>query len=180
MKIIVVGSSGRVGSAVCKILKEKNIEVAPIEKNITQENVTGEAVIDFSSPDATEMVCALCERLNAPLIMGTTGQNQNQLELINKLSSKVEVVQSGNFSNGLGAMKKLVEMLCYLCPKWEREIIEIHHSAKKDSPSKTALELAKIVENITGDIILSGRYGKSNSDECAIHSVRCGSIFGEH
>jgi 4-hydroxy-tetrahydrodipicolinate reductase len=64
------------------------------------------------------------------------------------------------------------------------EILERHHRFKKDSPSGTALQLARIVQEAMGQTQLrhgrEGLVGVRPTHEIGIHAIRVGDNVGEH
>ena len=85
-------------------------------------------------------------KLHKKLIIGTTGHNTEQLNLIKEYSKKNAVILCPNFSNGI---QNLVKMIRNLDKVWSyAHILDVHHIHKKDAPSGTAkllkLELEKL------------------------------------
>lgn len=141
-----------------------------------------DGLIDFSYPGNINSVyeCALglYEESNpVPVVIATTGYNEEQLSIIKKIAEFSPVMLSSNYSYGINCMAGLVESAIRMAGDADVEIIEKHHNRKLDVPSGTALMLAKL----TGRPILCGRStpGKRGK-EVAIHSIRGGNIFGEH
>ena len=143
MKIALFGANGRVGKAVEKLAIERAHQVFAIDKhNCTTFDTPCDVAIDFSVAEATINVVDYCKRHLVPLVVGTTGQNQAQLQLIDELSMVVAVVKKANFSKGIDVMTRLCKLATSLCD-WDCAIVETHRKHKLDAPSGTAKELAK-------------------------------------
>ena len=143
-----------------------------------------DVLIDFSHPDALPDICAYIKKRDGKtgVVFGTTGFTEAQLEEIRHLGSLAPVIQSYNYSYGIHALKKL---LGYAMPllgsRADIEIVEKHHNLKADAPSGTALMLADICDPAHEKTWLCGRQGEGKrKSEIGIHSLRGGTIFGEH
>jgi 4-hydroxy-tetrahydrodipicolinate reductase len=145
-----------------------------------------ELVIDFSSGEGTAAIAEACLKKSLPFITGTTGLSKEQQAIVMKLSTKVPVVQAFNFSLGINLLINLLQNAAgVLNENFDGEIIDIHHRNKKDSPSGTALLLAKTLANslgLSGDNVQFGRHGDKleRGPEITLHSLRGGSVIGEH
>lgn len=144
-------------------------------------------VVDFSSGEGTFTITEACQKRSLPLITGTTGLSKKQQEKVMQLSQTVPVVQAFNFSLGINLMINLLEKAAdVLKGTFDGEIIDIHHRNKKDSPSGTALLLARTLTKSLGlpedESIHFGRHGKplERGNEITLHSLRGGSVIGEH
>ncbi|MDI7268141.1 MAG: 4-hydroxy-tetrahydrodipicolinate reductase, partial [Myxococcota bacterium] len=111
----------------------------------------GAVVIDFSTPAALR---ALIEALLAdprPLVSGTTGIGPGEESMLDDLARVAPVIHAPNMSVGVAAVRAAAAMLTRaLGDGFDVEIVEIHHSAKKDAPSGTALALARSVAAAAG------------------------------
>jgi 4-hydroxy-tetrahydrodipicolinate reductase len=147
-----------------------------------------DVVIDFSSPNATEALCAACREAGKPAVVGTTGHSKEQRTSIEELAASVPVVLSPNFSVGVNALfwltRKASEMLG---DDFDLEITEMHHRLKKDAPSGTAKRLAEILCESRGlDYGKNVRHGREGlvgerpGNEIGVHSVRGGDVVGDH
>ncbi len=126
-----------------------------------------DVVVDFSLPQAFRDVVRVCDAFSRPLVTGTTGIDDKQIMLA-PLARKVAVVSSPNMAIGINAVFRLCEVMAKQIGKIsDIEIIETHHRTKKDAPSGTALEMARILGSITGK-------------EPPIHSLRLGEVPGRH
>lgn len=158
----------------------------PVFQNIDDVNIHFDVLIDFSVPDAAMQALELCVREGKPCIIATTGLNEEQREKIRSASQKIPVFFTGNMSLGVNLQMALIRKAAsVLDGSFDMEIVETHHNLKKDAPSGTALMLANaLMEASTEDKeLIYGRHGvdcKRKPKEIGIHSLRGGTIVGEH
>ena len=102
-------------------------------------------------PKATETNVNACIELGIPLIIGTTGLNEEQDASCSiEAGSRIPIVYAPNFSVGVTLLLQLAAVAApALGPDWEAELVELHHRHKRDSPSGTALRIAKAVAEAT-------------------------------
>jgi 4-hydroxy-tetrahydrodipicolinate reductase len=125
--------------------------------------------VDSTSADALQSNLTAYLALKKPVIIATTGFGEEIQERICELSKQVPVVYSPNFSIGVYKFIKLVKYAAQeLDADYDIEVIEAHHNTKKDKPSGTARKIAKSITNTRPE------------DDVPIHSIRAGSIVGEH
>jgi 4-hydroxy-tetrahydrodipicolinate reductase len=140
--------------------------------------------ITFTSPTAEVLNLPAVAKLGKRIILGTTGFTEEQNRVIRAaVESKVPAVFSPNYSVGVNVLFKLVEVLKAFPQEYNFSISEIHHTAKKDAPSGTAVKLGEIVSGIRGyTATVHGREGTSlrKPDEIEITSMRAGGVPGIH
>lgn len=145
-----------------------------------------DCIIDFSRPEALTPLLDYAKYKSIPVVLATTGYTENQLKEIAKASQVLPIIQSGNMSFGIAVMCELVKSAAArLCEGFDIEIVETHHNQKVDSPSGTAIILAKSVnEGLEKPRHLTfGRHStnaKREINEIGMHSLRGGSVVGEH
>jgi len=211
IKLIVIGAAGRMGSRIVTLAVESGLFdiVSALEiqghpligKDLGFTGPTGpikltdafpvdvaDVVIDFSMPDATVKTIDYCLENNVPLVSGTTGLSEKQLEKIMKAAERIPILYATNMSVGMNVLFKLVgKIATILGDEYDIEIVEQHHNKKKDSPSGTALTLAENICKATGrnfpESLVHGRHGKGalrQKGTIGIHAVRAGDITGIH
>ena len=120
-----------------------------------------------------------------PIVVCTTGHTDSELELMRAASEKIAVFHSGNMSIGINLLMALCKKAAEtLGTAFDVEIVEKHHNKKLDAPSGTAIMLADTIKETreTTEYVYdrhSVRRQRS-SEEIGIHSVRGGTIVGEH
>ena len=147
-----------------------------------------DVLIDFSLPDATEKNMQVCAEHNVAMVIGTTGFNEAQEQVLATASEKIAIVYAGNYSTGVNLSLKLLGMAAKAFGNdADVEIIEAHHKHKIDAPSGTAYMMAEAVAEARGqnlkDVAIYGREGQTGERESGtigIHAVRGGEIVGDH
>ncbi|HEX2865495.1 MAG TPA: dihydrodipicolinate reductase C-terminal domain-containing protein [Ignavibacteriales bacterium] len=164
IKYGLIGASGRMGHEIEQVMSETGNEVVlRLDKNGLWKEGEPEVLIDFSLAEALEKTLELAHGFKVPLVIGTTGYNDQQLSLITEASQQLPVVLSYNYSVGIQMLLRCAEFLSDNLDDWDVEISETHHRFKKDKPSGTAI----MIKNAIG----------RNVD---IHSLRIGNVPGEH
>jgi 4-hydroxy-tetrahydrodipicolinate reductase len=140
--------------------------------------------ISFTTPAAEVQNLPLVAKLGKPIVLGTTGLTEEQNRIIrNAVERLVPAVFSPNYSVGVNMLFKLAEVLKAMPPEYTFSISEIHHTAKKDAPSGTALKLGEIVAGVRGyTTTVHGREGTSvrKAAELEIMAMRAGGVPGIH
>ncbi len=199
VRVILVGSSGRMGRAIAdaakagdavKIVAGVDLYKVPCDFPVfdtpEQCDVEADCVIDFSNPSVTLGVVEMCRRLGTPLVMATTGLDQERLDALEELSKTVAVFTSANMSLGVNLLIRLSKQAAAMLEgAFDIEIIERHHNQKLDAPSGTALAIADAIndtlkEKDTYVYDRQSRRAKRDPHEIGISAVRGGNIVGEH
>lgn len=173
MKICVSGSKGKMGLRIIELSKD-DAELELVGSfDVGEESeipmAACDCLIEFTSPEATMEHLAACERLGKAIVIGTTGLSDADRQTIAETSKKIPVVFSPNMSVGVNLLFKMVaDAAKTLGGEYHVEIIEAHHTEKKDAPSGTAKEIARIVKDSKGD------------SHIPIESIRENGIVGEH
>lgn len=145
-------------------------------------------MIDFSSIENTLENVGRAVEFLTPMVIGTTGFDAKQRELIQSASQKIPIMLAPNMSVGMNMMFKLVaEAARILKNDFDMEVFEMHHKKKVDSPSGTAMKLARILceqtERKYPEAVNFNRYGMQGprtSEEIGMQVLRGGDIVGEH
>ncbi len=149
-KIMVVGYLGKMGSEVFKMLSNSGYDVVGKEKNERFENFNNVAlIIDFGGANATSECVLYAVKNKIPLIIGSTGHDESVLLEILAASKIIPVLKAGNFSLGIHALKTMLG--CFKGTNISQVcVFEKHHASKVDTPSGTALEIKKEIEEVLG------------------------------
>ncbi|MBI0425737.1 4-hydroxy-tetrahydrodipicolinate reductase [Psychrobacter sp. NG27] len=147
-----------------------------------------DVLIDFSLPDATEKNMQICAEHGVAMVIGTTGFNEQQEQVLAKASEQIAIVYAGNYSTGVNLSLKLLGMAAKAFGNdADVEVIEAHHKHKIDAPSGTAYMMAEAVAEARGqnlkDVAVYGREGQTGEREAGtigIHAIRGGEIIGDH
>ena len=197
LKVAISGSTGRMGKALIKAIgqnedfelvggvagqENKNIgkdlgEIAEVEKigiplssNLYDLSEEIGVLIDFSEAKFSLKAVEYSKNLHIPLVLATTGYEDEDLNMIREASQFIPLLQASNTSLGIAFLKKIIDLTSDSFSYFDNlEILETHHQDKKDSPSGTALDLANFLsERIKG------------KDSIPIESQRTGDTAGEH
>lgn len=209
MLISVFGSTGKVGKLLIdEILKNDEFQLFDVFSRQQSQSFSSyfdlesflksninfphnkRVIIDFSNSDATlSLVTKALElikkqNINTSFVIGTTGLKDNSI--LKELSKYTSVLYSANMSFGITTLNEIVKQLSSKLYDYDIEINEIHHKHKKDSPSGTALMLAKSVAQSRSLDSKNYIFDRSNistardKDEIGITSMRGGDVVGRH
>ena len=172
VRMLLIGAGGRMGKTVRELARnDSDIQIAaqcdlgdPIEPAMKNCDVA----IDFSQADSIDEICRAASQHGKPLVIGTTGYSQQQRQTIEETAHSVPIVLASNFSVGVNVLFWLMQKAAeFLGSDFNPEIVETHHTMKKDAPSGTAKTLAEILKGV-------------RSSEIPIQSIREGNVVGEH
>lgn len=190
MRAIIVGAAGHMGQVLTELWKQSDPDAELMGVNraelpeLEQTMERADVLVDFSGPTALPAILAFGRRTGTPLVIATTGYSPDALALINETARAVPVFYSANLSVGVYVLAELSKLAAQLLGETaDIEIIEKHHNRKKDAPSGTAALLANALETVRAEGgRVYGRHGLSPRvpGEIGIHSVRGGTIVGEH
>ena len=197
--LILIGCCGKMGAAVqaavstlegCRIAAGVDPRGGaadfPVYESLSQVQETADAIIDFSHPSALEGILSYCrEHPGTAAVLCTTGYSQEQVQAIEAASASLPLFYSRNMSLGVNLLLELAKKAAAVLGGFDIEIVEAHHNQKIDAPSGTALMLADAV-NEARDNALKYTYDrhsqrkKREKNELGLHSIRGGTIVGEH
>ncbi len=211
LKLCVAGAAGKMGNAIIREAEAKGFEIAGaveaagspcIGKSLKELGfgnsdtcIVGsdrlceaaekaDVYVTFTSPLSEVQNLPLVAKLGKRIILGTTGFTKEQNQIVRKaVEGKVPAVFSPNYSVGINVLYKVAEVLNAFPQEYNFSISEIHHTAKKDAPSGTAVKLGEIIAGIRGyTTTVHGREGISlrKPEELEITSLRAGGVPGIH
>ncbi len=170
-----------------KIIKKK---IKGIKVGINNEKTLKKAdvIIDFTIPKCTFEILKIAIKLKKKVIIGTTGFNKKEENLIKRYSKKISILKAGNMSLGINLLMYLTEITSgSLSKNFLSKIYEVHHKYKKDYPSGTALMLGKgiaVGKNKNFYNLIGKKYlNKKNfpyGNKINFSSIRKGEVIGEH
>jgi len=145
-------------------------------------------VLDFTAPEATLGHVRVAAERGASLVVGTTGFDAGQQRELRTVAARTRTVWAPNMSVGVTVLNELVGAAARLLdPSFEAEVLEIHHHAKRDAPSGTALALARAVAAARGQdfdksavLAREGLVGARRPDEIGVVALRAGDAIGDH
>lgn len=182
IKIIIHGT-GTMSSILKNVIEaEEDLEVSGFADDLTNEK--GDIIIDFSHFSRIPNMLKFAINNNIPIVICTTGYDDKILSQIKEASSKIPILLSSNTSIGINLMNDLVSKMAENLNGFDIEIIETHHNKKVDSPSGTAKTLFNAINQTLENKmnLINGREGnhKRDKNEIGMHSIRGGSVIGEH
>lgn len=147
-----------------------------------------DVLIDFTIPECTLQTLEICRSSSRPMVIGTTGLDEKQKQILHDAGSDISIVFSPNMSVGVNLCLKLLQIAAKtLGDDYDVEIIEAHHRQKVDAPSGTALRMGEVVaEGLGRDLKKCAVYGRQgytgprDSKEIGFETIRAGDIVGEH
>jgi 4-hydroxy-tetrahydrodipicolinate reductase len=215
MRLIVAGAGGRMGRALTRAIADTPGAVlagaleAPgsellgkdagslaglsengikLSADLWSMSKDADGILDFTVPGATIANVAIAAERGLVHVIGTTGLSASDDAVIKSVTSRAVVVQSGNMSLGVNLLAALVKRVAQsLDDGFDIEILEMHHKAKIDAPSGTALLL--------GDAAAAGRKvalaqhsargrdgvtGERKAGDIGFASLRGGTVTGDH
>lgn len=178
LRVLITGAAGRMGRAVRSELGSGFVYAGGVDSRPGPDirpssgfpGLLAEAdvVVDFSSPAAACGYAAACAKARKPFVTGVTGFSRKQLASLRAAARRAPVFFSPNMSPAVNLTFALAAAAASKLKNFDIHISEAHHSAKKDSPSGTALRYAEHVAGARGGALPP------------ITSVRAGDIVGDH
>jgi 4-hydroxy-tetrahydrodipicolinate reductase len=202
VRVGVVGAGGRMGQEVCRAVSEASdmelvaaVDPAHVGEDAHGKLIVGEvlALADLGAEVAVDFTIAEAVRHNLPhyaqlgvhAVIGTSGLSDADLAAVRARfeGSSANAIVVANFA--IGAV--LLMHFCRIAaPHMDGvEVIELHHDAKRDAPSGTAMHTAAVIAEArraagagplppdpTTDVVLAGARGAEGPDGVRLHSVR--------
>jgi 4-hydroxy-tetrahydrodipicolinate reductase len=174
VRVLLIGASGRMGKTIVDLAKkDPMIDIAArcdLGDSIELVMQNCDVAIDFSQADAIAEICRVTLEHSKPLVIGTTGQSNEQRRIIEETAQSLPIVFASNFSIGVNVLFWLTRKAAeQLGSDFDAEIVETHHKMKKDAPSGTAKTLAEVL-----------KAAKKTQAEIPVQSIREGDVVGEH
>ena len=198
IRVILHGACGHMGQVVRSILADDpDVAIAagidanpkeapfPVYRSFGEVAEDADVLIDASHHSTTPELLEYAEAHSTPAVICTTGHTEAELSLIKRASERIPILKSRNMSVGINVLLDLVKRAAAsLGDGYDGEIVEAHHNSKLDAPSGTALMLADAVKEVREDAeYIYDRHGvrrPRGKDEIGIHSIRGGTVVGEH
>ncbi len=195
IKILLCGHNGAMGKVVQSCLPNGMQIVAGVADKTTEEafeqatsiediQSNFDIILDFSHVSLMESILDFAVAKKKPLVIATSGITEELHKKIDAASKIIPIVQAGNYSLGVYAVQETVKKLASILSDFDLEIVEKHHRYKKDSPSGTAEMLFEALNESRGNLKpifgRGGQYPSKPANEVGYHSLRAGTIVGEH
>lgn len=198
VKILLNGCLGKMGQAVEACVNSRDdvriiagVDIAegerayPVHTCFVDVAEEADVILDFSNPLVLDDMLSFAVEHKTPVIICTTGFSEAQVQKIKDTAAVIPVFYSGNMSLGINMLIELSKMATrVLGDSFDIEIVEKHHNQKLDAPSGTAIMIADAIAEEKGNAqYVYDRHAyrkKREKSEIGIHSVRGGTIVGEH
>ena len=144
--------------------------------------------MDINNTTETFSHAQMAARTGCALVIGTTGFDSDQLNSLYRASQRAPIVLAANMSLGINLLQQVVEEVSrILDTDWDIEIVEMHHRAKIDAPSGTALALGEAAARGRGQNLRrisrrsrDGQVGPRVKGEIGFAALRGGDVVGDH
>lgn len=215
VRILVAGASGRMGRQITKLVLEADtmtlsgaldraghpdlgrdvgelLGVGRVGVALSDDPLAllmqADAIVDFTSPEHTVELCALAAQARIVHVIGTTGLGAGHKAKIQAAARHAVIIQSGNMSLGVNLLAALVEQAARaLGESFDIEIVEMHHRAKVDAPSGTALMLGEAAArgrniDLENNSVRArdGITGARPEGAIGFSALRGGTVVGDH
>jgi len=215
MRLIVAGAGGRMGRTLTRAISEIPGAVltgaleAPgsellgkdagtlaglpangvlLSADLWSLSADADGILDFTVPAATIANVAIAAERGLVHVIGTTGLSASDDAVIKSVTSRAIVVKSGNMSLGVNLLAALVKRVAQsLDDGFDIEILEMHHKAKVDAPSGTALLLGEAAAEGRGVALQEhsargrdGQTGARQTGDIGFAALRGGTVTGDH
>ncbi len=198
-RIILCGANGKMGRVIQSVVNARddceivagvdlntNSSDFPIYADFKEVKENGDVIIDFSNPALLDSILEFSTEKNIPAVIATTGYDDKQKKQIEAAAQNTAVFFTYNMSMGINLLANLAKKAAQvLGDDFDIEIVEKHHNQKIDAPSGTALMLADAVSEefdkpMKYEYDRHSKREKRSKNEIGMHSVRGGTIVGEH
>ena len=199
-KIILSGCNGAMGKVTSHCVSERSdFEIVaginrhkssgqpyPVYSSPDEIGKKADVLIDFSNPTLLDSLLKYGKETKTPLVLCTTGYSDEQTQAVKAAALEIPIFYSCNMSMGINLLLELAKKAeRVLGNGFDVEVIEAHHNQKIDAPSGTALMIASAVADEAGRQMeyvydRHARKEKRTASEIGIHSIRGGTIVGEH
>lgn len=141
-----------------------------------------DVVVDFTLPEATTALAQACAQAAVPLVVGTTGFEDDELSVLQEVSSTVPLLKATNFSRGIQALLRALGPALEALPDYDVEVLETHHNKKVDAPSGTAKSILEEIATDREFDTVPGREGIQPREDGEVGMMvrRAGDVRGEH
>lgn len=199
VELILCGCAGKMGAAVqaavaaredCQIVAGVDLRqgaaVFPVYEDLAQVREKADVIIDFSHPSALAGILDYCDdHPGVAAVLCTTGYTPEQVQSIEEASAVLPLFYSRNMSLGVNLLIELAKKAAAVLGDFDIEIVEAHHNQKIDAPSGTALMLADAINEARNQELKytydrHSQRKKREKNEIGLHSIRGGTIVGEH
>jgi 4-hydroxy-tetrahydrodipicolinate reductase len=206
-RVLVAGALGRMGERLCALLADDPAlmlgaalerpghpalgrELAfgvRVTENAADALASAEIAIVFAHPAGSLALVRLAAEAGIPCVIGTTGFSPEERKQIEAHAHRIPIVLAANFSVAVNVLFHLArEAARLLGDGYDAEVLELHHAAKIDAPSGTALRMAEAISEgrARGEqrfvLAREGETGPRPAGAIGVQALRGGDNPGEH
>lgn len=196
MNVAIVGY-GRMGREIEVVIRERGHSVSarvdPIASDADADHLDAdvldgaEVAIEFSSPDAVVVNAEAYSEAGCSAVVGTTGWDDRRGAVRSIVTaSTIGYLVGSNFSIGANLFFRLAAAFASavnVFDQYDVSIHEMHHNRKSDSPSGTALTVARyVMQNLDRktEVVTEALHRQIEAHELHVTSTRVGSVPGTH
>lgn len=172
MRVTVLGSTGRVGSALHACIdRAADLSVAEALSSTggggsvrlcRAQLIDTDVIVDFSSPAGTMALLDRLKTSKVPLVVGTTGFNGEQTQLLLREGQRRPILVSANFTKGFEVFARCAKRLVRTLSDARVTVGEVYNARKKPTPSGTTKRLCELLAEHGRDIETEiGRVGET-------------------
>ena len=206
MKVLVSGYLGHMGKILSEMIRndselelvagvdkgiaiDENKQVCrgehcePVFSSFNSVNIDADIIVDFSHHSLTKDLVEYATKNNTPIVIATTGQTEEEKNMILEASKKVPLFFAANYSIGIAVLIDAAKRVASTMKDADIEIVETHHNRKIDAPSGTALKIANELKEVRKDAnFVFGRNGnkKREKNDIGVNAIRLGNVVGIH
>ncbi|MHC3380311.1 4-hydroxy-tetrahydrodipicolinate reductase [Haloarcula sp. H-GB5] len=197
-RVAVNGVTGQMGGAVIEAATDSEVVVGfatsdtdavdavpvvhPAEAAAALREYDVDVVVDFAVPEGALTVAEACVEVGVPMVVGTTGFDEDGIGRLKDASEEVPLLKATNFSQGIQVLQRLISEAVGTLEDYDLELMETHHNRKVDAPSGTASSILDVIQEERDVEPVYGREGHAprEDDEIGVFARRAGDIRGEH
>ena len=190
INIVIAGYKGRMGGLIAKLVEESSdlnlAGGADIDVPLADVIDKADVIIDFTQATAAAANAELAAEMGKPIVIGTTGLNDEQRARVKKASERIPVLHAPNMSLGVNVLFDMIRTAAgTLGDDFRIEISETHHTNKLDRPSGTAVKMLDVAVEVRGadpknDVAMHNDAMPQGTHPIEVSSFRKDDIIGEH
>ncbi len=153
----------------------------PLAEEVDLAVADARVAIDFTLADAVPATARACRAAGVGLVCGVTGLDEAARAALRAAATEVPVLWAPNMSAGVAVLERLAALAAAALAGFDAGVYEVHHSAKRDAPSGTALVLGRAValgRGLDASAAIPG--AEFRAPALGYGVMRVGDVVGEH
>jgi 4-hydroxy-tetrahydrodipicolinate reductase len=153
----------------------------PLVERVGAAVAGARVAVDFTLAGAVPETAAACRAAGVALVCGVTGLEEHAHAALREAAREVPVLWAPNMSAGIAVLERVAALAAAALAEFDAGICEVHHSAKRDAPSGTALALGRAVVGARGgDAAAATPDAQFKAAGLGYAVLRVGDVVGEH